>query len=219
MKIKKITMSELEKEKQKVAAIYVRVSTEKQDSENQLLQLRPYCERAGYLVYNEYVDVVSGRKDSRPAWNKLFKDAHQRKFDVIVFWALDRFSRSGTLYTLTKMEELKNLGVDWDSFTEPFFRTVGPFRDVVLSLMATLAKIESDKISERTKAGLARAKARGRKPGRPKGSKDKRRRRTKGYYDNVNYAGDKQRGLDEPRPKPPQNYIHKHLRKGGQDVK
>jgi DNA invertase Pin-like site-specific DNA recombinase len=204
---------------QKVAAIYVRVSTQKQDSENQLIQLRPYCERKGYLVYNEYIDVVSGRKDSRPGWNRLFKDAHQHRFDVVVFWALDRFSRSGTTYTLMKLRELENLGVDWDSFTEPHFGSAGPFKEVVLAIMSTLAKIESDRISERTKAGLARARAAGRLPGRKKGTKDKKKRRTKGYYDNVNYVGNKKRGVEKPHPKPPQNYVHPHLRKGGQSDK
>ena len=198
---------------QKVAAVYVRVSTQRQDSENQLLQLRPYCERKGYIVYNEYTDVVSGRKDSRPAWNRLFKDAHQHHFDVVVFWALDRFSRSGTTYTLMKLRELENLGVDWDSFTEPHFGSAGPFKEVVLAIMSTLAKIESDRISERTKAGQARARAEGKRIGRPPGKKDKGKRRTKGYYDNVNYAGDKKKGVEKPHPKPPSNYLHPHLRK------
>ena len=190
----------------KFAAVYVRVSTEKQDVENQLRDLLPYCERKGYSVYNQYVDVVSGTKDSRPAFTRMFRDAHQLKFDLVLFWSLDRFSRAGTLYTLTKMRELENLGVGWESYSEPVFSSVGEFKDVVLSIMATLAKMERDKISERTKAGLARAKAQGKFPGRPKGSKDSKKRRTKGYYDNRNYAGIKQRGVD----KPPQNYVHPH---------
>lgn len=203
----------MSEDKPKVAALYVRVSTEKQDSENQLRDLRPYCEMKGYHVYNEYIDIVSGTKDERPAFTQMFKEAHQQKFNVVLFWSLDRFSRAGTLYTLTKLKELENLGVGWESYTEPYFSSAGQFKDVVLSIMATLAKMERDKISERTKAGLARARAAGKHPGRPKGSTDKKPRRTKGYYDNRNYAGDKQRGLETPRPKPRQNYVHPHLRK------
>lgn len=191
------------------AAVYVRVSTEKQDVENQLRDLIPFCEKKGYAVYNQYIDVVSGTKDRRPAFTKLFRDAHQLKFDLVLFWSLDRFSRAGTLYTLTKLKELENLGIGWESYSEPYFSSAGQFKDVVLSIMATLAKMERDKISERTKAGLARARAQGKRPGRPKGSRDKKKRRTKGYYDNRNYSGDKQRGSDEP----PVNYVHKHLRK------
>ena len=175
----------------KVAAIYVRVSTGKQDVENQLLQLRPYCDKAGYKVYQEYVDIVSGAEDNRPAFNQLFKDAHQRKFDVLVFWALDRFSRSGIYFTIQKLQELKHTGVDWDSYQEQYLRTIGPFGDAVLGIMATLAKIERERLSERTKAGLARKMATGWKPGRKKGVPDKKPRKRRGYYGNQNYAGSK----------------------------
>ena len=175
----------------KVAAIYVRVSTSKQDVENQLLQLRPYCDKAGYTIYQEYIDIVSGAEDNRPAFNQLFKDAHQRKFDVLVFWALDRFSRSGIYFTIQKLQELKNTGVDWDSYQEQYLRTIGPFGDAVMGIMATLAKIERERLSERTKAGLARKMAMGWMPGRKKGIKDKKPRRRRGYYGNSNYAGSK----------------------------
>ena len=175
--------------KPKIAAVYVRVSTGKQDAENQLLQLRPYCGKAGYIIGQEYMDIVSGSEDNRPAFNQLFKDAHLRKFDVLVFWALDRFSRSGMAFTVQKLTELKNTGVDWDSYTEPYIKTIGPFGDVVLVLMATLARVERERLSERTKAGLARKRLTGWVPGRKKGEKDKKPRRRKGYYDNQNWAG------------------------------
>jgi DNA invertase Pin-like site-specific DNA recombinase len=174
-----------------VAAIYVRVSTCKQDAENQLLALRPYCEKAGYLISQEYIDIVSGAEDNRPAFNRMFKDAHLRKFDVLVFWALDRFSRSGMRFTVQKLQELNNLNIAWDSYQEPFIKTIGPFGDVVLVLMATLAKVERERLSERTKAGLARKRATGWVPGRKKGVKDKKPRRRQGYYDNTNHAGTK----------------------------
>jgi DNA invertase Pin-like site-specific DNA recombinase len=189
--------------KPKVAAIYVRVSTSKQDAENQLLQLRPYCDKAGYIISREYMDVISGAEDNRPAFNQLFKDAHQRKFDILVFWAIDRFSRSGMYFTIQKLQELKNLGIDWDSYQEPYFRTIGPFGDAVLGIMATLAKMERERLSERTKAGMARKRLTGWVPGRKKGEKDKKPRRRKGYYDNQNWAG-QIRGGGEKGDKIPQ---------------
>ena len=141
-----------------LVAIYVRVSTHKQDAMNQLEQLRAYCQSKDYSIFYEYVDIISGSKDNRPAWDAMFLHAHQARYNLVLFWALDRFSRSGTLYTLQKLKELENCQVQWESYTEPYFRSAGQFKDVVISIMATLAKIEREKISERTKAGLKRAK-------------------------------------------------------------
>lgn len=141
-----------------LAALYARVSREDQENENQLVDLRDYCSKSGYTIYKEYSDKISGVKDSRPAWDELFFDAHQKKFDVVIFWKLDRFSRSGTLFTLQKLKELENLNISWLSLTEPYFNNIGQFKDVVISIMATLASIEREKIIERTKAGLKLAK-------------------------------------------------------------
>jgi len=150
------------------AAIYVRVSTDKQESNNQLMQLRPYAEKSKYEVFDEYVDVISGKEESRPAYDRMFKDAHKKLFDIILFWDLSRFSRAGTLFTLQKLKELENLGIDWESYQEPYLKSVGQFKDVVLSVISTVAKIEREKISERTKAGLERARKEGKTLGRPK---------------------------------------------------
>jgi len=157
-------------------AIYIRVSTDKQESDNQLSQLLPYCEKSGYEIYKVYSDITSGAKQSRPEWDLMFQEAHQRKYDIVIFWALDRFSRSGTLFTLQKLKELENLGISWESYTEQYFRNTGPFKDVVISIMATLAKIEREKISERTKAGL-KGKKRGPDKKKRKPRYDKGRRR------------------------------------------
>ena len=142
-------------------AIYVRVSTDKQESENQLIELREYCKNSDYQTFNEYVDIISGKEDKRPYWDQLFLDAHRKKFDVVLFWDLSRFSRSGTLYTLQKLRELENLGIGYISYREPYLNTVGQFKDVVISILSTVAKIEREQISERTKAGLKRAKLNG----------------------------------------------------------
>ena len=157
-------------------AIYVRVSTHTQEGKNQELELTKYCEKKGYVVYNIYSDVMSGKEKSRPSFDKLFRDATTRDFDMVLFWALDRFSRAGTLFTLQKLKELTNLGIKWESFTEPYFSSVGDFKDVVLSIMSTLAKMEREKISARTKAGLQASK---KKHLIGKRGKDKRRRRSR----------------------------------------
>ena len=136
-------------------AVYVRVSTETQTTSQQLLQLKEYCEKSNWTIFNIYSDeYVSGRKDSRPEYDKLFRDAHKKKFDVVLFWSLDRFSRSGTSFTLSKLSELEHLHIQWHSYTEPYISSVGPWKDVVISIFATIAKIEAQRISERTKAKL-----------------------------------------------------------------
>ncbi len=159
--------------------LYVRVSTGKQEVDNQLLQLRAYCKNKGYNVIHEFVDVISGKETSRPEYDKMFRSAHKRLFDMVIFWDISRFSRAGTLHTLQKLKELENCGIKWHSYQDAYLSSVGEFKDVVISIMSTLAKIERDKISERTKAGLERAKKQGKILGRPKGKKDKKPRRVR----------------------------------------
>lgn len=165
------------------AAIYVRVSTSKQELQNQINDLTNYAERSGYEIHKVFKDVITGKSTSRHGFNDLFHEAHLKLFDVVLFWDLSRFSRSGTLYTLQKLKELENLGIEWESYQEQYFRSIGQFKDVVLSIMATLAKIEREKISDRTRAGLRLAKLKGKKIGRPKGSKDKKQRKRE-YWKN-----------------------------------
>jgi DNA invertase Pin-like site-specific DNA recombinase len=157
-------------------ALYARVSTDKQELDNQLVQLRTYAVKCNYQIFREYTDIVSGKENSRPAYDEMFMDAHKKLFDLVLFWDLSRFSRAGTLFTLQKLKELENLSIDWESYQEPYFKSVGQFKDVVLSIIATVAKIEREKISERTKAGLAKAQNVGKR------GKDKKPRRRAGYY-------------------------------------
>lgn len=161
----------------KRTGIYVRVSTGKQEVENQLLQLTQYAEKSNYTIVERYVDIISGKEKSRPAYDRMFIDAHKRHFDLVLFWDLSRFSRSGTLFTLQKLKELENLGIEWESYQEQYFRSAGQFKDVVLSIIATIARIEREKISERTKAGLERARRQGAQIG--KRGKDKHPRRVR----------------------------------------
>lgn len=173
----------------KEVAIYVRVSTDKQEVENQLVQLRKYCEKMKWHIFGEFVDICSGKETSRPQYDLMFKMAHELHFDMVLFWDLSRFSRSGTLFTLQKLKELEKLKCEWHSYKEHYFSTAGEFKDVLLSIMATLAKIEREKISERTKAGLARAKNVGK---RGKDKKPRKRRSDRGLKrgikkSNINY--------------------------------
>ncbi len=158
------------------AAIYVRVSTDTQELNNQKAALIEYCLKSDWEVYSVYEDIASGTKQSRPAFDRLLIDSRKKVFDIVLFWALDRFSRSGTLYTLQRLNELKLLGIKFHSYTEPYLSSVGEFGDVVISIMATLAKIERERISERTKAGLRNAVNVGKR------GKDKKPRRRAGYF-------------------------------------
>lgn len=148
-------------------AIYARVSTDKQNNGNQLDQLREFVSKQkGWVIVSEFVDTVSGSgKRDRVQFERMMLAASQKKFDLLLFWKLDRFSREGTRKTLGHLTRLDSWGVAWRSFMEPFFDSCGIMKDVVLSIMATLAEQERITISERTKAGIARARKLGRVPG------------------------------------------------------
>lgn len=153
-------------------AIYARVSTKDkgQDCENQLRELRQFVERHHdeWALYQEYVDHASGGDADRQMFQQLFADAAQRRFEMVLFWSLDRFSREGVLETLQYLQRLTKNGVDWWSLKEEYLRSVGVFRDAVLSILASIAKQERIRLSERVKAGLERARAEGKNLGRPK---------------------------------------------------
>lgn len=148
-------------------AIYARVSTrDKQEAENQLLQLRAYCNNQGFEVYREYVDYESGGNPDRLQFKQLFLDAHQSQFQIVVFWALDRFSREGARETINHLAQLESYGVGFISYTEPYLNSIGIFRDAIIAILGTLAKQEKVRIQERVLSGLERARAKGKKLGR-----------------------------------------------------
>jgi len=97
----------------------------------------------------------------------MLKAAHQRKFDILVFWALDRLTREGTRATLNYLQRLESKGVGYVPYQEQWLDSTGPFKDVMISMFATLAKQERARISERTIAGLKVARTKGRILGRP----------------------------------------------------
>jgi DNA invertase Pin-like site-specific DNA recombinase len=155
-------------------AFYGRVSTRDrgQETENQLAQLRTFAATQGWTVFREYIDHESGAHDSRPQFQQMFKDGSQRKFDTVVFWSLDRLSREGVLATLQHLQRLTSYGIGYRSFTEQYLDSCGIFKDVVVGILAVVAKQERVRISERTKAGLATARARGVILGRPRAKID-----------------------------------------------
>jgi len=152
-----------------IVGLYARVSTNngKQDATNQLLQLREFCHKQNWSIGTEYVDNISGKASAnRPGFVQMMQDASQRRFDLLLFWSLDRLSREGALATLTHLSKLSSYGIKYRSFTESYLDTLGPFGDVVVSLLACIARQERTRLSERVTAGLERARAAGRIGGR-----------------------------------------------------
>lgn len=150
-------------------AIYARVSTKDkgQSVENQVPDLKRYAEALGHTIYKVYIEEESAGTGNRSEFKALFADAHQRRFDLVLFWSLDCFSREGALPTLQYLNQLESCGVDYKSLTEQYLDSTGVFKEAIVSILATLAKQERVRLSERTKAGMARHKAQGVKMGPP----------------------------------------------------
>jgi DNA invertase Pin-like site-specific DNA recombinase len=159
-------------------ALYARVSTKdgRQDTENQLIALREYCAKQGWAIVGEYVDHETGGTSKRPHFQRMFMDARARKFDLVLFWSLDRFSREGVAATLNHLENLTSYGVAWRSHTEEYLDSCGLFRDAVLAILAVIAKQERVRRSERARAAIARLRRQGQadKLGRPPTEPSKR---------------------------------------------
>ena len=148
------------------AAIYARVSTLDQEPENQLQELRRYVAARGWTAV-EYVDKgVSGAKDRRPALDQMLADAKRRRFDVLVCWRLDRLGRN-LKHLITLLDELQTLGVGVVSLNEGIDATTAAGR-LQMAVLAAIAAFERDRIVERVKAGLQRARSQGKRLGRPR---------------------------------------------------
>ena len=152
------------------AALYARVSLKdgRQDVDNQLRLLREYAEREGLQVVKEYVDHGTGGNGNRDRFRAMFDAAAKHRFSLLLFFSLDRLSREGTLQTLQYLQRLTACGVGYKSLTETYLDSMGPFSDVVISLLSCIARQERLRVSERTIAGLMRVRAEGRVLGRPK---------------------------------------------------
>src|SRR6476660_1156278 len=148
------------------AAIYARVSTLDQEPENQLAEVRRYVQARGWTAV-EYVDRgVSGAKDRRPALDALVNDARRRRFDVIVCWRLDRLGRN-LKHLITLLEDLEALGVGFVSLAEGIDATT-PAGKLQMHILGAIAEFERGRIRERVRAGLVRARAQGKRLGRPR---------------------------------------------------
>jgi len=150
-------------------AIYARVSMDEnfddkrfQDVENQLVPLRDFCKAMGYEIVGEYVDKMSGANPARPNFRRIMNDALSHRFSGIIVWKIDRFSREGILPTMSYIKQLKDRGIFLQSMTETWINTKDEgITDMLLAIMSWMASEERRKISERTKAGMARKKAQG----------------------------------------------------------
>jgi DNA invertase Pin-like site-specific DNA recombinase len=146
--------------------IYIRVSTGKQETENQLNQLRDFARSQGWIVVAVYADQLTGKNSDREQFQRMFEDASKKRFDVLLFWSLDRLSREGALETLQHLNRLTSYGIQWRSLTEQYLDSTGIFREAVISILAVVAKQERVRLSERTLAGLDRARKEGKVLGR-----------------------------------------------------
>jgi DNA invertase Pin-like site-specific DNA recombinase len=149
------------------AGIYARVSTSNgsQTCENQLLELRRYCEARGWIVHAEYTDEMSGAKDRRPGLDRLLLEARRARFQVVVCWALDRIGRD-LKHLLAVLEDLQSLNIPFVSLKEGLDLGSASGR-LQLAILAALSQFERERLRERTVAGLERARAQGKRLGRP----------------------------------------------------
>ena len=148
-------------------AIYARVSTvdKGQNPEVQLKPLREYCTARGLEVFSEYVDVgQSGKKDRRPQLDRLMDDSRKRLIDCIIVWKLDRFGRS-LKHLVTALDELNSLDVSFISYQENIDLST-PSGRLMFHMIAAMAEFERELIRERVCAGVAHARAKGKKLGR-----------------------------------------------------
>src|SRR5271169_4974278 len=148
--------------------LYSRVSTNNgQDPEVQSREIREYCERRGWKLADEYVDVgISGAKERRPELDRLIADAHRRNFDVVIVWKFDRFARSVS-HLLRALETFRALGIEFVSLSEQVDTTT-PTGKMIFTVLGAVAELERSLIAERVKGGLRNARAKGKHLGRPR---------------------------------------------------
>ena len=145
-------------------AVYIRVSKRDQHPENQELKLRDYCERMNWSA--EFFQEKESTRKTRPVQYALYQRLLRKEFDAVLIYKYDRWARSSR-ELITHLEELKARGVAFISFTENIDTTT-PMGKMFLTFLAGFAEFERDIIRERTLAGLERARAQGKKLGRPK---------------------------------------------------
>lgn len=163
-------------------ALWCRVSTDEQTSENQTRLLREWADRRGATITQEYViDGASAFKGQHlPHLKTALADV--RSYDTLLVFALDRLDRGGIESTLSVLRQFKQQGVTVASLNEPWVESGGVAGELLMSVLAWASQMESQRRSERVKAGLARRKAAGLPVGRQQGARDLKPRRVAGYY-------------------------------------
>ena len=161
-------------------ALYLRVSTTEQDTTNQLPALEEYAKYHGLEVFKVYKESETGWKNGHQvALAQLLEDARLGRFQVVLVWALDRLSREGALVILSLVHRLKRYGVKVISHQELWTEAPGELADLLFAVTGWVAQMESKRRSERTKAGMERARAQGKPIGKRGPDKRKRLRRTR----------------------------------------
>src|SRR5438876_2450645 len=150
----------------KRVACYLRVSTTEQTVENQRNDLRAYCQARGWDDVIEYNDTGSGMRERRPGLDRLMSDVKARRVDVVVVAAFDRLGRS-VRHLVEALELFRHLGVEFISLREQI-DTGSALGQAVFTIIAAIVQLERSLIVERVKAGLRRAKAEGKRLGRPR---------------------------------------------------
>lgn len=164
------------------AALWLRVSTDEQNTENQQLQMQRLAASRNYTVVKTWQLEASAWKGAQAeALHEVYQAALAHEFDALLVWAVDRLDRRGIVETLQTVRQLVSTGIILVSLQEPWIEQGGPMRELLLAIFAWIAHMESERRSERTKAGMTRAKAEGKHVGRPTGAKDKGQRRKLGY--------------------------------------
>ena len=162
------------------AALYLRVSTTDQDTANQLPALEEYATRHGFTITQVYEEKESAWKVGHQfQLAALLEGAKLGKFQVVLVWALDRLSREGALAILSLVDRLKRYGVKVISYQEPWTEAPGELADILYAITGWVARMESQRRSERTRAGMERARALGRPIGKRGPDRKKRIRRTR----------------------------------------
>lgn len=159
-----------------IAFLYARVSTDRklnsqqrrQEVENQLREMREFAKVHDWEIRREYMDrVTASGKRTREQFDEMLEACARHEAKLVLIWALDRFSREGTLKTLLLLDRLNSAGVKVRSLKEPWLDPDSPTYELLLPIFAWIAKQERLRLGERVKAGMERAAAQGKKFGRP----------------------------------------------------
>lgn len=157
---------------------YLRCSDTSQETENQRKALAEWADRRGFQTVAIYEETASGWKDGHQSeLSRLLTDAKKARFDAVIVWSLDRLTRGGPHKILSMVHRFAESGVRTISFQEPWTEAPGEMGELLYSIVGWIAQFESKRLSERTKAGLARAKAQAKGKLRTRGSDKKKRKR------------------------------------------